>query len=156
MFQVHARCYGELKQLDGGLWLCNLCRPGAPRISPKCCLCPVTGTDLRRFIAKWIIYLWHVKLALGGAMKPTTDGRWAHLACAIWIPGIITSLIFITSWCCVMRCFSSQSRFCAETCLKDVKRMEPIDGLSRINKVSPSLLLVWIFFPPLAELVRWL
>lgn len=20
-------------------------------------------------------------------MKPTTDGRWAHLACAIWIPG---------------------------------------------------------------------
>ncbi|PWZ14949.1 Histone-lysine N-methyltransferase TRX1 [Zea mays] len=82
---VHARCYGELKQLDGGLWLCNLCRPGAPRVSPKCCLCPVTG----------------------GAMKPTTDGRWAHLACAIWIP---------------------------ETCLKDVKRMEPIDGLSRINK----------------------
>lgn len=82
---VHARCYGELKQLDGGLWLCNLCRPGAPRVSPKCCLCPVTG----------------------GAMKPTTDGRWAHLACAIWVP---------------------------ETCLKDVKRMEPIDGLSRINK----------------------
>lgn len=24
-----------------------------------------------------------------------------------------------------------------ETCLKDVKRMEPIDGLSRINKVFP-------------------
>jgi len=45
MIQVHARCYGELKQLDGGLWLCNLCRPGAPRVSPKCCLCPVTGTD---------------------------------------------------------------------------------------------------------------
>lgn len=21
-------------------------------------------------------------------MKPTTDGRWAHLACAIWIPGL--------------------------------------------------------------------
>lgn len=82
---VHARCYGELEPLDGKLWLCNLCRPGAPRVSPRCCLCPVTG----------------------GAMKPTTDGRWAHLACAIWIP---------------------------ETCLKDVKRMEPIDGLSRINK----------------------
>jgi len=25
---------------------------------------------------------------LGGAMKPTTDGRWAHLACAMWIPGL--------------------------------------------------------------------
>ncbi|KAM0876993.1 hypothetical protein ACQ4PT_035781 [Festuca glaucescens] len=88
---VHARCYGKLEPLDGVLWLCNLCRPGAPRLSPRCCLCPVTG----------------------GAMKPTTDGHWAHLACAIWIP---------------------------ETCLKDVKRMEPIDGLSKINKDRWKLL----------------
>ncbi|KAG8060907.1 hypothetical protein GUJ93_ZPchr0002g25677 [Zizania palustris] len=88
---VHAKCYGELEPLDGILWLCNLCRPEAPRVPPRCCLCPVTG----------------------GAMKPTTDGRWAHLACAIWIP---------------------------ETCLKDVKRMEPIDGLSRINKDRWKLL----------------
>lgn len=28
-----------------------------------------------------------IKFLLGGAMKPTTDGRWAHLACAMWIPG---------------------------------------------------------------------
>jgi len=34
----------------------------------------------------------------------------------------------------------------AETCLKDVKRMEPIDGLSRINKVCPSLCF-WCEFP---------
>lgn len=28
-------------------------------------------------------------------MKPTTDGRWAHLACAIWIPGLsVDSLEF--------------------------------------------------------------
>ncbi|CAN4120946.1 unnamed protein product [Withania somnifera] len=82
---VHARCYGEGEPMDGVLWLCNLCRPGAPVVPPPCCLCPVTG----------------------GAMKPTTDGRWAHLACAIWIP---------------------------ETCLSDIKTMEPIDGLSRISK----------------------
>ncbi|XP_050258287.1 histone-lysine N-methyltransferase ATX2 isoform X1 [Quercus robur] len=88
---VHARCYGELEPVDGVLWLCNLCRPGAPNPPPPCCLCPV----------------------IGGAMKPTTDGRWAHLACAIWIP---------------------------ETCLSDVKRMEPIDGLSRINKDRWKLL----------------
>jgi hypothetical protein len=31
-----------------------------------------------------------IQSLLGGAMKPTTDGRWAHLACAIWIPGIIS------------------------------------------------------------------
>ncbi|KAE8718349.1 Histone-lysine N-methyltransferase ATX1 [Hibiscus syriacus] len=88
---VHARCYGELEPVDGILWLCNLCRPGAPESPPSCCLCPV----------------------IGGAMKPTTDGRWAHLACAIWIP---------------------------ETCLSDVKRMEPIDGLNRICKDRWKLL----------------
>lgn len=26
-------------------------------------------------------------------MKPTTDGRWAHLACAMWIPGSISVLV---------------------------------------------------------------
>ncbi|WCJ41500.1 Histone-lysine N-methyltransferase ATX2 [Euphorbia peplus] len=88
---VHARCYGELEPVDGVLWLCNLCRPEAPDCPPPCCLCPV----------------------IGGAMKPTTDGRWAHLACAIWIP---------------------------ETCLSDIKRMEPIDGLNRINKDRWKLL----------------
>ncbi|KAI4369781.1 hypothetical protein MLD38_018186 [Melastoma candidum] len=88
---VHARCYGEVEPLGGVLWLCNLCRQGAPKPQPLCCLCPV----------------------IGGAMKPTTDGRWAHLACAIWIP---------------------------ETCMADVKRMEPIDGISRINKDRWKLL----------------
>ncbi|KAF6145841.1 hypothetical protein GIB67_028836 [Kingdonia uniflora] len=88
---VHARCYGELEPVDGVLWLCNLCRPGALQASPLCCLCPVSG----------------------GAMKPTTDQRWAHLACAIWIP---------------------------ETCFVDIKRMEPIDGLSRISKDRWKLL----------------
>ncbi|KAK2641715.1 hypothetical protein Ddye_023478 [Dipteronia dyeriana] len=88
---VHARCYGELEPVDGVLWLCNLCCPGAPESPPPCCLCPV----------------------IGGAMKPTTDGRWAHLACAMWIP---------------------------ETCLSDVKRMEPIDGLNRISKDRWKLL----------------
>lgn len=29
-----------------------------------------------------------MEFVLGGAMKPTTDGRWAHLACAMWIPGL--------------------------------------------------------------------
>ncbi|KAL0740703.1 hypothetical protein Bca4012_082216 [Brassica carinata] len=82
---VHAGCYGELEPCDGALWLCNLCRPGAPDIHPRCCLCPVVG----------------------GVMKPTTDGRWAHLACAIWIP---------------------------ETCLSDVKKMEPIDRVKKISK----------------------
>ncbi|CAA7026483.1 unnamed protein product [Microthlaspi erraticum] len=88
---VHTRCYGQLEPRDGVLWLCNLCRPGALDIPPRCCLCPVVG----------------------GAMKPTSDGRWAHLACAIWIP---------------------------ETCLSDVKKMEPIDGVNKVNKDRWKLL----------------
>lgn len=28
-------------------------------------------------------------------MKPTTDGRWAHLACAIWIPGSLSMWLLI-------------------------------------------------------------
>ncbi|KAF5733855.1 histone-lysine N-methyltransferase ATX2-like [Tripterygium wilfordii] len=88
---VHAKCYGELEPVGDVLWLCNLCRPGAPDSLPPCCLCPV----------------------IGSAMKPTTDGRWAHLACAMWIP---------------------------ETCLLDVKKMEPIDGICRINKGRWKLL----------------
>ncbi|ESQ51749.1 hypothetical protein EUTSA_v10016217mg [Eutrema salsugineum] len=91
MDEVHASCYGELEPCDGALWLCNLCRPGAPDITPRCCLCPVVG----------------------GAMKPTTDGRWAHLACAIWIP---------------------------ETCLSDVQKMEPIDGVKKVSKDRWKLL----------------
>ncbi|CAA3025371.1 histone-lysine N-methyltransferase ATX2-like [Olea europaea subsp. europaea] len=87
---VHARCYGEPEPNGSVLWLCNLCRPGATDV-PPCCLCPL----------------------IGGAMKPTTDGRWAHLACAIWIP---------------------------ETCLSDIKKMEPIDGISRIHKDRWKLL----------------
>lgn len=82
---VHMNCYGELELPDGDLWLCNLCRSEAPKSRPPCCLCPVTG----------------------GVLKKTTDGRWAHLMCAMWIP---------------------------ETCLVDVKRMEPVDGINAISK----------------------
>lgn len=70
----------------------------------------------------------------GGAMKPTTDGRWAHLACAMWIPGLfVYDFIYsflVLSWLCLL-----SVKFLPETCLADVKRMEPIDGLSRISKV---------------------
>lgn len=87
---VHMHCYGESEPPNGHLWLCQLCRPEAPAKNPLCCLCPV----------------------LGGAMKRTIDGRWAHLTCAMWIP---------------------------ETCFVDIKQMEPIDGLKSINKERRKL-----------------
>ncbi|XP_024542933.1 histone-lysine N-methyltransferase TRX1 [Selaginella moellendorffii] len=81
---IHMSCYGEQDLPSDGFWLCQLCKRNTTQL-PLCCLCPVAG----------------------GAMKKTTDGRWAHLTCAMWIP---------------------------ETCLVDVKKMEPIDGVSTIHK----------------------
>ncbi len=82
---VHMNCYGVLEPPDGKLWLCSLCGADAPKQRPLCCLCPITS----------------------GAMKRTTDGRWAHLTCALWMP---------------------------ELSMVDNKRMEPVDGINAIHK----------------------
>nr|GEW99963.1 histone-lysine N-methyltransferase ATX2-like [Tanacetum cinerariifolium] len=57
-------------------------------------------------------------------MKPTTDGRWAHLACAMWI---------------------------LETCLSDIKKMEPVDGMNRISKDRWKLLSSMVFLMKLVS-----
>ncbi|XP_069776955.1 lysine-specific demethylase 4C-like isoform X3 [Narcine bancroftii] len=60
--QVHASCYGvPLREIHDG-WTCSRCIIGA--WTADCCLC-----NLR-----------------GGALKQTTDNRWAHVMCAIAIP----------------------------------------------------------------------
>ncbi|CAK9872811.1 unnamed protein product [Sphagnum jensenii] len=82
---VHMNCYGVLEPPDGKLWLCSLCGGDAPKQQPLSCLCPITS----------------------GAMKRTTDGRWAHLTCALWMP---------------------------ELSMVDNKRMEPVDGINAIHK----------------------
>ena len=60
---VHMECYGVTAAPDGSPWLCRVCELGlaAP---PPCVLCPVVG----------------------GALKPTSCGRWAHVTCAMWVP----------------------------------------------------------------------
>ncbi|GJX57202.1 hypothetical protein Tco_0287099 [Tanacetum coccineum] len=106
---VHARCYEELEPVDRVLWLCNLCHLGAPEVSPPCCLCPVTG----------------------GAMKPTTDGRWAHLACAMWIPvDGMNKISKCSNNACYVAYHPLCSRvvgFCAELADADRLQVVPLD-----------------------------
>jgi NuA3 HAT complex component NTO1 len=45
-------------------------------------------------------------------MKPTGDGKWAHLVCALWIP---------------------------EVSIRDAILMEPIDGVENIGRDRASL-----------------
>lgn len=75
---VHQECYG-IPHIPEGPWMCRACAEGSrrggisanealvPISSPACMLCPWPG----------------------GALKPTTDGRWVHLVCAQWVPGAI-------------------------------------------------------------------
>lgn len=68
---VHRDCYGapltrEPPEALGGRvsWTCDSCAWGRTDESDRCVLCPQRG----------------------GLMKRTTDWRWAHLSCALWIP----------------------------------------------------------------------
>ncbi|XP_047906720.1 lysine-specific demethylase 4C isoform X1 [Anser cygnoides] len=62
--RVHASCYGVPPHEIHNEWLCSRCRKEA--WTAECCLC-----NLR-----------------GGALKETTDKKWAHVMCAIAIPEV--------------------------------------------------------------------
>ncbi|XP_040989107.1 protein Jade-1 [Juglans microcarpa x Juglans regia] len=68
---VHASCYGNplVKSIPEGDWFCAQCLISSSETekyekSSSCCLCPTNG----------------------GASKPTVDGRWAHIVCALLVP----------------------------------------------------------------------
>ncbi|XP_067258836.1 lysine-specific demethylase 4C isoform X2 [Chanodichthys erythropterus] len=62
--QVHASCYGVAVHDVGPVWTCDRCVSGD--FAAGCCLC-----NLR-----------------GGALKRTSDDRWAHVMCAVGLPEV--------------------------------------------------------------------
>ncbi|PWW77104.1 hypothetical protein C7212DRAFT_184590 [Tuber magnatum] len=80
---VHQECYG-VPHIPEGQWLCRKCL-AIPNKTANCIFCP--NTD--------------------GAFKQTTNTKWAHLLCAIWIPEVI---------------------------LGNTSYMEPVDGMDSVPK----------------------
>ncbi|XP_076674562.1 lysine-specific demethylase 4B isoform X2 [Andrena cerasifolii] len=62
---VHASCYGiTVLPTDVRNWACDICKAGKTQV--MCCLCPMRG----------------------GALKRTSDSNWAHILCALLLPGV--------------------------------------------------------------------
>jgi len=64
---VHQACYG-ITVIPDGEWRCRPCKSGKVQSqkSVSCELCPNPG----------------------GAFKPTSNGKWAHVSCALWVPEV--------------------------------------------------------------------
>jgi NuA3 HAT complex component NTO1 len=72
---VHATCFGNplVEAIPDDDWFCAQCIVSSSKAkkdrksSSCCCLCPIKG----------------------GALKPTVEGRWAHIVCTLLVPEVL-------------------------------------------------------------------
>ncbi|EFN86038.1 uncharacterized protein LOC105181802 [Harpegnathos saltator] len=113
---VHASCYGiTVVPTDVRNWACDKCKAG--RNDVMCCLCPMYG----------------------GAMKRTSDSRWAHILCTLMVPGAtfkdainkdpINVLTIMADTCHKKCCFCEQQGGACLTCSQCTNVFHPSCGL---------------------------
>lgn len=74
---VHQYCYG-IKKIPKGKWLCDACKKKLDPKKAHCILCPVVGGAVR--------ILEENDTVSSSSVPPP---RYAHIACAIWTPGVV-------------------------------------------------------------------
>ncbi|CAK9262058.1 unnamed protein product [Sphagnum jensenii] len=77
---VHQDCYG-IACIPLGVWRCQPCAELQRQYQN------VTSPDLEAQAQQWVRCA--ICAGQGGALKCTTDGRWVHVFCALWMPETI-------------------------------------------------------------------
>lgn len=84
---VHASCYGiTVLPTDVRNWACDICKAGKTQ---------VVGVRQVAFIPEYRTFSLNLVLQMcclcpmrGGALKRTSDSNWAHILCALLLPGV--------------------------------------------------------------------
>ena len=98
---VHRICYG-LQAVPDGDWYCSHCEHQREKVKVAKRKASTALSAASPTASPDASYPCALCTHRGGALKPTTDGRWAHILCAMLVP---------------------RAR------LKDVSRMEPVAGV---------------------------
>lgn len=102
---VHATCYGITTVTDPSTWKCARCTSEA--MDAECCLC----------------------ILRGGALKQTTDGRWAHILCAILIPDVSFVDILKKEPINISQVTRARQKLKCSYCHKMMNRFTKINGI---------------------------
>ncbi|CAD5218508.1 unnamed protein product [Bursaphelenchus okinawaensis] len=90
---VHQECYG-VPYIPAGQWLCRKCQL-SPSQSVRCELCPFQN----------------------GAFKQTSDGKWVHVVCALWLSEVhFANVVFLEPVEGVANSLKRRSKLTCQVC----------------------------------------